>query len=296
MLGVVCVLLLRWRRRYPFPLAVVILAVGGLATAASGAVIVMTVSLATRRRWREIVPAMAVSIVATAFYFEIHDDSWDSRPASPAVRRRLRGRGHRHRDVRRRPPRPAGRPAGAGRPRRARAGAAGRSRHRSPSGRGSRARCTTYWPIGCRSSRCTRGRWSTAALSARTRWPRRRRSPGATRTSRSTSCTTSSGCCAQSGADAVAGASAAHARRPAVAGPGGARRPARRCGCTTRSSDLLAAPDAIGRSAYRVIQESLTNARKHAPDTAVDVTLEWSARASMLMARGAQPDPGRASG
>ena len=38
-------------------------------------------------------------------------------------------------------------------------------------------------------------------------------------------------------------------------------------------TDLAGAPDAIGRSAYRMIQESLTNARKHAPNTAVDVTL-----------------------
>jgi signal transduction histidine kinase len=32
-------------------------------------------------------------------------------------------------------------------------------------------------------------------------------------------------------------------------------------------------PDSIGRTAYRVVQETLTNARKHAPDTQVDVTL-----------------------
>jgi len=37
--------------------------------------------------------------------------------------------------------------------------------------------------------------------------------------------------------------------------------------------DLTTAPASIGRSAYRVIQESLTNARKHAPDTTVDVGL-----------------------
>ena len=41
--------------------------------------------------------------------------------------------------------------------------------------------------------------------------------------------------------------------------------------------DLGAAPDAIGRSAYRVIQESLTNARKHAPDTTVDISLSGTA-------------------
>jgi signal transduction histidine kinase len=41
--------------------------------------------------------------------------------------------------------------------------------------------------------------------------------------------------------------------------------------------DLGVAPDAIGRSAYRVIQESLTNARKHAPDTTVDIALSGAA-------------------
>jgi signal transduction histidine kinase len=33
-------------------------------------------------------------------------------------------------------------------------------------------------------------------------------------------------------------------------------------------------PEPIGRTAYRVVQEGLTNARKHAPNAAVDVTLE----------------------
>ena len=37
--------------------------------------------------------------------------------------------------------------------------------------------------------------------------------------------------------------------------------------------DLTSAPDTVGRSAYRVVQEALTNARKHAPDTAVEVVL-----------------------
>jgi signal transduction histidine kinase len=33
-------------------------------------------------------------------------------------------------------------------------------------------------------------------------------------------------------------------------------------------------PDALGRTAYRVVQEGLTNARKHAPNAAVELTLE----------------------
>jgi signal transduction histidine kinase len=35
-----------------------------------------------------------------------------------------------------------------------------------------------------------------------------------------------------------------------------------------------AVPSSIGRSAYRMVQETLTNARKHAPDTTVDLSLE----------------------
>jgi len=42
---------------------------------------------------------------------------------------------------------------------------------------------------------------------------------------------------------------------------------------TNEVGDLDVAPEIIGRSAYRIIQESLTNARKHAPDTAVQVRL-----------------------
>ena len=34
-----------------------------------------------------------------------------------------------------------------------------------------------------------------------------------------------------------------------------------------------AIPDSLGRTAYRVVQEGLTNARKHAPDTLVSVDL-----------------------
>jgi signal transduction histidine kinase len=33
----------------------------------------------------------------------------------------------------------------------------------------------------------------------------------------------------------------------------------------------------LGRTAYRIVQEGLTNARKHAPDSAVDVLLDGAA-------------------
>ena len=46
---------------------------------------------------------------------------------------------------------------------------------------------------------------------------------------------------------------------------------------------LAQPPDAIGRSAYRMVQESLTNARKHAPDTTVDVLLSGEPGGELLL-------------
>ena len=51
----------------------------------------------------------------------------------------------------------------------------------------------------------------------------------------------------------------------------------RSAGVTVRSElelgDASAAPESVGRNAYRIVQEGLTNARKHARGTAVDVTM-----------------------
>ena len=41
--------------------------------------------------------------------------------------------------------------------------------------------------------------------------------------------------------------------------------------------DLTAVPDSVGRNAYRIVQEALTNARKHAHGSTVDVTLDGAA-------------------
>jgi signal transduction histidine kinase len=43
-----------------------------------------------------------------------------------------------------------------------------------------------------------------------------------------------------------------------------------------RVQDVAAMPEQVGRTTYRIVQEGLTNARKHAPDTAVLVTLAGS--------------------
>src|SRR6266487_313462 len=41
-----------------------------------------------------------------------------------------------------------------------------------------------------------------------------------------------------------------------------------------RVADLAAVPDSVGRHALRIVQEALTNARKHAPSAAVELRLE----------------------
>jgi signal transduction histidine kinase len=45
--------------------------------------------------------------------------------------------------------------------------------------------------------------------------------------------------------------------------------------CQDEPTGVDGVPDAIGRCAYRVVQEGLTNARKHAPNATVDVTLDF---------------------
>jgi signal transduction histidine kinase len=50
-----------------------------------------------------------------------------------------------------------------------------------------------------------------------------------------------------------------------------------------RVADLAAVPAGIGRSAYRVVQEGLTNARKHAGGTAVDVTVDGASGSGLTV-------------
>jgi signal transduction histidine kinase len=50
-----------------------------------------------------------------------------------------------------------------------------------------------------------------------------------------------------------------------------------------RLGDLAAVPEGIGRNAYRIVQEGLTNARKHAHGAAVDVALDGAAGSGLTV-------------
>lgn len=79
----------------------------------------------------------------------------------------------------------------------------------------------------------------------------------------------------------------------------------RRAGARIRLSTSVAfeeVPDTIGRNAFRMLQESLTNARKHAPDTTVDVCVEGEHGGTLRLEvrnpvrLGARPDPAPGAG
>ena len=74
--------------------------------------------------------------------------------------------------------------------------------------------------------------------------------------------------------------------------------------CRIDLPDPAAVPVALGRTAFRIVQEGLTNARKHAPSAAVDVTIgggdqlavEVVSRRPVGVAVAAAPLPGAGSG
>jgi len=78
-LGLVCFGLMFLRRRYPVPIAVVTALAAGFSSAAGGPATLALVSLATRRRWREIIPVATVSLGATIWLNHLNPtptDNW----------------------------------------------------------------------------------------------------------------------------------------------------------------------------------------------------------------------------
>ena len=70
-LGVTAFVLVHWRRRYPMPVALVITAFSAVSSFSGGPASLALVSVATRRRWKEIVPLTVLGLVAAAVLFAV---------------------------------------------------------------------------------------------------------------------------------------------------------------------------------------------------------------------------------
>ena len=271
LLGVVGVILMRWRRQNPLVVALVVNVFGSFSTAASGAVIVTTMSLATRRRWREIVPVAVVGFISSVVFFETHPGAEDSLLFSllftvvfvtgviaPGMyigaRRDLLATLHERAE----------------------------RAEREQALRVEQAQVTERARIAREMHDVLAHRLSLVALNA-----------GALEYCRGLSDAEVAEAAAITRLNAHRALEDLHeilGVLRAVRNDAPPERPqptlidlpslveeAQGTGTNVRLhnevEDLAGAPDAIGRSAYRMIQESLTNARKHAPNTAVDVTL-----------------------
>ena len=60
--GLACLVLMAFRRRWPVPIATLVTLAGGFASTAAGPGVVVAVSLATHRKWRQILPIGALGI------------------------------------------------------------------------------------------------------------------------------------------------------------------------------------------------------------------------------------------
>ena len=271
LLGAVGVGLLHWRRRYPLPTALAIIAVGAVSTAASGAVIVVTVSLATRRRWREILPAGAVSVLATIVYFEIHPDSWHSRLAAVlfAIVFVCAATA-------------TGMYIGARRDLLSTLQERAERAEREQGMRVEQAQVTERTRIAREMHDVLAHRLSLVAMHAGalsyTRGMSESEVAEAADVIRSNTHHALADLRQILGVLRTAETDAPPERpQPTLVDLTSLVQEAKGAGTTVRLDnqivDPAGAPDAIGRSAYRMIQESLTNARKHAPDTTVDVVL-----------------------
>jgi signal transduction histidine kinase len=77
--GIAAFVAYQYRRRHPLPIAVGIMALGAVSGLASGPAGMAMVSVATRRLWREIVPIAVVSMVSGMVFFGINpaeEDPW----------------------------------------------------------------------------------------------------------------------------------------------------------------------------------------------------------------------------
>lgn len=76
-LGVLCFILMLWRRRFPLSIALLTAVAAGISSFAIGPATLALVSLSTRRKWREIAPVAIVSVAGSAWLNHLDPNSGD---------------------------------------------------------------------------------------------------------------------------------------------------------------------------------------------------------------------------
>ena len=281
LVGALSVVLLRWRRRHPLLVALTVNILGAVFTAPAGAVIVATVSLATRRRWREIVPVALVGFTASVIYLQINPIT-----GQPLLTALLFSSSFMSAII------ASGMYVGARRDLVATLEERAERAERDQAMRVGQAQVTERTRIAREMHDILAHRLSLVALHA-----------GALEYCRGLSMAEVAEAAAitrQSAHRALedlhdilgvlrtADADSPPERpQPTLVDLPSLVQEAHGLGTKVRLNNqiehLSAAPDAIGRSAYRMIQESLTNARKHAPDTTVDVTLSGGPGGQLML-------------
>ena len=89
-LGVLSMVLVFWRRRWPVAIATFTVVAGAFSILSAGASSLALVSLATRRRWREIIPISLLNVAAGMFWFAVMETCLLYTSPSPRDRTRSR--------------------------------------------------------------------------------------------------------------------------------------------------------------------------------------------------------------
>ncbi|MEU4392577.1 histidine kinase [Kribbella sp. NPDC023855] len=270
LLGTISVVAMRWRRSHPLAVALLAAAIGGVSAAASGAVVVTAISLATRRKWREIVPLAVVGVVASVVYFA-------TQPGQAAVVISVLFTIVFNSAII-----ATGMYIGARRDLLATLQERADRAEREQGRRVEQAQSTERTRIAREMHDALAHRLSLVALHAGALEYCRELTDDEVATA--AAITRQSAHQALQDLHEILGVlrtlepgTPPERPQPTLLDLPSLVREALGAGTKVRLDnrigDLAGAPDAIGRSAYRMIQEGLTNARKHAPDTTVDVTL-----------------------
>jgi signal transduction histidine kinase len=279
--GPAAVALMRWRRAYPLHTALVLTVLGSVSALAAGPALVAVLSMATRRRWRWIVPVAVVNVAASVVFFGVQPNQTDGLPftllftaiftgAVIAIGMYIGARRELVTTLRERVERA----------------------EQEQGWRMAQARTTERARIAREMHDVLAHRLSLVAMHAGALSYRR----GLTEREVADAADVIQSNAHQALIELreVLGVlreaeddSVADRPQPTLSDVPALVESARDAGGHVRLhngvGDLTTAPASIGRSAYRVIQESLTNARKHAPDTTVDVGLHGAPGGELLL-------------